>query len=323
MDAAEETEPRRWIGGVAVGVYAGVGAVALRRYLFWWATIAVGHELTSSTWSPLLGFLTRGYPTAQWAAFIPITALLAWLWLAMVRRAELPARVPAALLLAAAAVYGARHTWASALQPIASFARPDTQILLAGLLEVGLLLWLPTPRRWESPLRSRGGLALLMLLPLVPVALYTQMSVATHLWARAWEQRLRQVEVPVPPGATEVHDQSSFGVRTVKFSVRESYPSTAVADLYVRHFAGLGWRQDNSRPRWRQSDWYSTRPSGQRQVEYISMWTSPDGATSCIVDLLYQAPEGTEARLPVERWQRAWLQVQQVRVLLSPEKPFG
>ncbi|HEY3398568.1 MAG TPA: hypothetical protein VGM19_13015 [Armatimonadota bacterium] len=319
MNAVTGRARRQWVGEVAVGLYAGVGAVMLRGYVFWCLTIAVAHQLTSSEGSGLVRFLTNGFPMLHLATLLPITALLAWLWMAGARRAELPTRIAAGIMLAVAGVASARHVVRATPEPLAWIARPDVQLLGATLLAVGLILWLPTPRRWRSALRSRTALVLLMLVPLAPVVLYTQMSVNIKANLSASEQRVRQVQVPVPPDALDVRDKLSGGARWITFTVRETYPSTTVADFYARHFTSLGWHT-RSPLGWRREQWYSTRPTGPQPLRYAAIWTSPDGQWSCMVFLTYEAPPGGEAGLPVEQWPKELLQRQHVEIMLTPEQ---
>ena len=188
-----------------------------------------------------------------------------------------------------------------------------------------MLLWLPVPRRWRPPSRRWARRALL-LLPLLPLVLAAQQQVRIRLVLRASEQRLAQLQVPVPPGAVDELDSYRNGSRTITFTVRETYPSTALLDFYGRHFAAQSWRSGSRSTKWTEPSFYSSRRArGQAhaQLSYGAAWTSPDGETLCLLRLSYEGPQSTAPRLPVEQWPPEALQVQHVNLVLMPEKPFG
>jgi hypothetical protein len=219
--------------------------------------------------------------------------------------------VLAAAILAAAAVHAAMHTRQWSVQPIPWIGRAQTQLLLAALVAVGLVGWLPAPRR--GPLRGWGRAAL-WALPAVAVGGLAVQTVPVELRMRASERALAQVPLPLPPGAAEMRELYDSGHRLMVFWVAEAYPSTAVADFYERYFRGHGWSE-----RGRAADWlYSEHPTPiQCAVWYDAEWLSPDGKTQARVSLVY-LPADRDRCLPLDQWPKEWLAVQRVDVSLAP-----
>jgi hypothetical protein len=153
MIAGSASNRRRSPGEAAVGLYAGLGAVALAAYVGGAINLAMirGQRTYSGPVVYLLPLLLYSLVPVLWV----VGAGLAWLWLGLTRRAILVARVSAAAAYLVTQTRVTTHAWSG---------RPAAQILLPTLLGVALLEWLPAPRAWRR-LRQVASLRRLLLPP--------------------------------------------------------------------------------------------------------------------------------------------------------------
>ncbi len=314
---------RRWLGEVALGLYAGLGAVALATLLAapvfpprpYWGLPPPGASPS------LTAFLASLVGLALPLATV-ISALAAWLWLGAMRRAAGPARIAAAAALTVAAVYGAAFTMGH-VHSLPPLEQPRLQLLVAVLLGVAALLWLPAPRAWRQPRRSRGALVLLAALPLVPGALQGERLLSWRLAELQSGWHVAALTFPLPPRASDVDDQVHRGVRVIRCVVRETYPSTAVADFYARVLPEQGWSAGGPGARagvprgWDESAGRYVAGKRHAGTVYTSGWTGPDGKLGVRLSLSHVAPESAPPDLPVASWPREWLREQQVELVLS------
>jgi hypothetical protein len=260
---------------------------------------------------------------------VAAAALLAWLWLGVARQGTLLARVAAAAVLGVVVVYTAAHMTGWSVQPAPLLERVTVRLLATALLGVAALQWLPVPGVWRRPLRRRAAAGLLLALPLLPLVLLGQRAVAMRLVEHRCEQRLAAIALPLPPGVADMRDGLRGGVRIIRFTAPETYPSTAVADFYARRLGDRGWRAGGPGApatvprRWDESAGYYVGRRRHAGAHYQAAWTSPDGEVSCLLRLSYLAPESADPHLPLEQWSEEWLGVQRVRIILALRNPFG
>ena len=241
--------------------------------------------------------------------------------MALSRKATLPTRTALASVVTLGAISALAQ---SRRAPIPSTAywwtHHNAQILLATLIGVAILLWCPTPRAWRRPVRSALGALLIMLLPLATLALAVQHEVEQRLWIGAWHARLAKIEVPLPAGAFEVRNETEGAIRTIRFALREPYPSTATADFYSRYLTPRQYRAYPPSP-WRRTIGYYDPPRDRARRGYLTysvLWTNDRQQVHCDLSLRYELPEGVDQSLPLDQWKREWLEVQRVKVMLLP-----
>ncbi len=321
----EISKAKRWksvLVQCAVGLYGAIGGVYLAR--FGGLTILFQQEPRSS-W--LAQWFASHDPT--WIVNFGLWVLAATLvavWLDFALRARrLWARLSGALVFGIFLFQAIRDSGWGSTDPMSWWSRPATKVIAAAIASVLVLALFPAVRRFRPLLKPKSlsfGRILVYVLPLLAMLPAWSFNIAMRAKMRPLGERISQVQLPMPPDAESVVESGGPVAKVVSFTLRERYPSAAVAQFYQQHFTAEGWHQDYQSD-WKDSGGYSPRGS-QARIGYMQGWNSPDGALHCLLSIEYQAPWGTDPRLPLAEWQDDWLQVQHVTVAIMPrEPPFG
>jgi len=308
----EISKAKRWksvLVQCGVGLYGAIGGVYLAR--FGGLTILFQQEPRSS-W--LAQWFASHDPTwiVDFGLWVLAATLVAvWLDFALGTR-RLSARLSAALVFGIFLFRATRHSGWWSVEPMPWWSTGAATLMVAAMIAMLVLALLPTVRRFRPLLKPKllsFGRILVYVLPLLAMLPAWSFNIAVRAKMRPLGERISQVQLPVPPRAAKV----------VSFTLRERYPSAAVAQFYQQHFTAEGWHQDYQSD-WEDSGGYSPRGS-QAKMSYLRNWESPDGALSCYLSIEYQTPWGTDPDLPLAEWDGDWLEVQHVRVFVMPEEP--
>ena len=318
-------EGKRWKSVLAecgVGLYGAIGGVYLARFggltiLFqqeprssWLAQWFASHD---STWIVNFGL---------WV--LAATLVVVWLDVTLGTR-RLWARLSGALVFGIFLFRATGHSGWWSTDPMSWWSRPATKLIAAAIASVLVLALFPAVRRFRPLLKPKSlsfGRILVYVLPLLAMLPAWSFNIAMRAKMRPLGERISQVQLPVPPDAESVVESEDRVWRTLTFTLRKRYPSTAVAEFYEQHFEGQGWHQDY------QSDWkdgggYSPRGS-QATRSYLQEWNSPDDVLRCLLSIKYETPWGTDPKLPLADWDDDWREGQHVRGAVMPrEPPFG
>lgn len=319
MSAERTTRGSSWWAQVALGLYAGLGAVALSAFVYQAFLFAdAGGRLTWLT-SPRPFRLVVQLHNHAPVILLVIGTVFAGAWLARAGHTGLPSR------LAAATLSVGPYAWLTAVllwrETGSRSLVPRAEMLIAVLLCFAGLLMLPIPRAWRVPRRARVSRALLVL-PAVVMALLAAQAGFAWLRMTCWRTYLHAIEIPVPTGAEEVMETYRGSRREVRFTMRVPYKSTAVADFYADYFRIHAWAGPYYVFGWGPHSCRAVVPRGHPVIEYRSTWVSPAGGVAdFLLVLWYPATQGffAEDVLALERLRP---EVQQVTVSLVPNHPW-
>ncbi len=302
------------------GLYGAIGGLQLGKF---------GTLILLFHWVPESSRVARWFSTHDPAWIVNfglwiIAAILVAVWLDSALGARrLSARLTAALVFGLFLLrMASRRSWWSSQPAGWSLWFSVTGLwIIAAILAMLLLALLPTLRRFRfrvKPTLLSYGRVMLYILPLLAMLPAWSFNIGMRAKIRPLGERISQVHLPVPPDAESVVQSGGPVAKVVSFTLRERYPSAAVAQFYQQHFTAEGWHQDYQSD-WEDSGGYSPRGS-QGKMSYLQSWESPDGALSCYLSINYQTPWGTDPDLPLAEWDDDWLEVQHVRVFVMPEE---